>query len=157
MKRTPQRSGLAVAITTLLACQGAWAQQPESPGAQPPVPAQATIVQATIAQSGATAVQPAPQEAAQELVRMEEFAAEVRSGNKYTEQNPLLLKLDLEYFNSSSAKFLFDIFAQLKELQNDGIPVIVEWHYDEEDTDLREAGEDLALLCEMQFRYCPKV
>ena len=88
---------------------------------------------------------------------MEEFAAEVRSGNKYTEQNPLLLKLDLEYFNSSSAKFLFDIFAQLKELQNDGIPVIVEWHYDEEDTDLREAGEDLALLCEMQFRYCPKV
>ncbi|MCB0800039.1 MAG: DUF1987 domain-containing protein [Bacteroidales bacterium] len=88
---------------------------------------------------------------------MEEFAAEVRKGNKYTEQNPLLLKLDLEYFNSSSAKFLFDIFAQLKELQNDGIPVIVEWHYDEEDTDLREAGEDLALLCEMQFRYCPKV
>ncbi len=88
---------------------------------------------------------------------IEEFAAEVRSGNKYTEQNPLLLKLDLEYFNSSSAKFLFDIFAQLKELQNDGIPVIVEWHYDEEDTDLREAGEDLALLCEMQFRYCPKV
>jgi hypothetical protein len=88
---------------------------------------------------------------------IEEFAAEVRAGNKYTEQNPLLLKLDLEYFNSSSAKFLFDIFAQLKELQNDGIPVIVEWHYDEEDTDLREAGEDLALLCEMQFRYCPKV
>jgi len=88
---------------------------------------------------------------------IEEFTAEVRAGNKYTEQNPLLLKLDLEYFNSSSAKFLFDIFAQLKELQNDGIPVIVEWHYDEEDTDLREAGEDLALLCEMQFRYCPKI
>ncbi len=88
---------------------------------------------------------------------MEEFADEVRKGNNFTEQNPLLLKLDLEYFNSSSAKFLFDIFAQLKELQNDGIPVNVEWHYDEEDTDLREAGEDLALLCEMQFRYCRKI
>jgi hypothetical protein len=88
---------------------------------------------------------------------MDEFAAEVRKGNNFTEQNPLLLKLDLEYFNSSSAKFLFDIFAQLKELQNDGVPVNVEWHYDEEDTDLREAGEDLSLLCEMQFSYCPKI
>lgn len=51
MKRTPTRSGLAVAITTLLACQGAWAQQPESPGGQASVPAQATIVQATVGQS----------------------------------------------------------------------------------------------------------
>ena len=65
MKRIPSRSGLSVAITTLLACQGAWAQQPEAPDGQALVPAQATIVQATIAQSGATAVQPAPQEAAQ--------------------------------------------------------------------------------------------
>lgn len=59
MKRTPTRSGLSVAITTLLACQGAWAQQPEVPGSQATVPSQATIVHATIAQSAATAAQPA--------------------------------------------------------------------------------------------------
>ena len=34
MKRTPTRSGLSVAITTLLACQGAWAQQHDVPGGQ---------------------------------------------------------------------------------------------------------------------------
>lgn len=87
---------------------------------------------------------------------MEAFVAEVRKGNKYTDANPLRLKLDLEYFNSSSAKFLFDIFTHLRDLNNEGIPVEIEWYYDEEDTDLREAGEDLALLAELQFRYCPK-
>lgn len=86
---------------------------------------------------------------------MEEFASEVRKGHSYTDKNPIKIVLDLEYFNSSSAKFLFDIFAQLRDLNNDGIPVDVEWHYDEEDIDLREAGEDLSLLCEMPFRYCP--
>lgn len=87
---------------------------------------------------------------------MEAFVAEVRKSNRYTDASPLRLKLDLEYFNSSSAKFLFDIFSHLKDLTNEGVPVDVEWHYDEEDTDLREAGEDLALLAELQFRYCPK-
>lgn len=87
---------------------------------------------------------------------MEEFVAGVRKGNNYTDTNPLRLKLDLEYFNSSSAKFLFDIFALLRDLNNEGTPVEIEWHYDMEDTDLREAGEDLSLLCELQFRYCPK-
>src|SRR5690606_6756195 len=59
MKRTPTRSGLSVAITTLLACQGAWAQQHDVPGGQATVPSQATIVHATIAQSAASAAQPA--------------------------------------------------------------------------------------------------
>ncbi|HMT66295.1 MAG TPA: DUF1987 domain-containing protein [Bacteroidales bacterium] len=87
---------------------------------------------------------------------MEEFVAETKKGHNYTDANPFRLKLDLEYFNSSSAKFLFDIFEQVKELSDDGIPVDIEWHYDEEDIDLREAGEDLALLAELHFRYCPK-
>lgn len=64
--------------------------------------------------------------------------------------------LDLEYFNSSSAKFLFDIFTQLKQMNSDGVPVDIDWYYDEEDVDLREAGEDLALLCELPFKYFPK-
>ncbi len=87
---------------------------------------------------------------------MEAFAAEVRSGNNYTDSSPLCLKLDLEYFNSSSAKFLLDVLNFMRDLNNEGVPVDVEWHYDEEDVDLREAGEDLSLLCELTFRYCPK-
>ncbi len=87
---------------------------------------------------------------------MDEFAAGVRKDNIYSDEKPLRLKLDLEYFNSSSAKFIFDILSQLRDLNNEGVPVDIEWYYDEEDVDLREAGEDLALLCELPFSYCPK-
>ncbi len=87
---------------------------------------------------------------------LKEFASSLKQNNPYTDKKPLLFKLDLEYFNSSSAKFLFDIFTHLKELNNEGVPVVIEWHYDAEDTDLREAGEDLALLCDIDLKYCPK-
>ncbi len=87
---------------------------------------------------------------------MEEYAFALKKENPYTEEKPLLLKFDLEYFNSSSAKFLFDIFNVLKELKEEGIPIDIEWYYEEEDVDLREAGEDMALLSSLPFRYCPK-
>jgi hypothetical protein len=87
---------------------------------------------------------------------MTSFVARVKEKNQYTDSKPLVFKIDLEYFNSSSAKFLFDIFNQLKDLNTGGVPVIIEWYYDAEDTDLREAGEDLSILCEIGFSYCPK-
>jgi len=87
---------------------------------------------------------------------MEEFVAGIRMNSPYSDKNHLRFRLDLEYFNSSSAKFLFDLFAHLKDLNSAGVPVDIEWYYDEEDTDLREAGEDLSLLCDLPFKYCPK-
>ncbi len=87
---------------------------------------------------------------------MTAFVAWVKENNHFTDSRPLVFKVDLEYFNSSSAKFLFDILNQLKDLSHEGVPVIIEWYYDSEDSDLREAGEDLSLLCEIEFSYCPK-
>jgi len=84
------------------------------------------------------------------------FSGEINAGSPYTDAKPLLFKVDLQYFNSSSAKFLYDIFTILKEIMEKDIPVTVEWHFDEEDTDLQEAGEDMALLSGLEFKYCAK-
>jgi hypothetical protein len=70
--------------------------------------------------------------------------------------SPLRFQVDLEYFNSSSGKFLYDIFLELKRLSSSSIPVIVEWLYDEEDTDQQEAGSDIASMVDMKFTYIPK-
>lgn len=80
------------------------------------------------------------------------------NGNHYhfTSDNPFKLKIDLSYFNSSSAKFLFDIFSELKNLSASGIPVIVEWYYDNDDPELKEAGEDMAAMADMTFKYIGK-
>jgi hypothetical protein len=74
----------------------------------------------------------------------------------FSADNPLKLTIDLDYFNSSSAKFLFDIFNELKQLTPSGIPFMIEWYYDKEDLDMKEAGIDISLLLEMEFNYVPK-
>jgi SiaC family regulatory phosphoprotein len=76
---------------------------------------------------------------------------------KYSSKNALIMQTDLAYFNSSSAKFFYDIFAELKRLTDNDIRVIVEWFYDEEDLDQKEAGSDIALLVEMEFAFIPKI
>jgi len=74
----------------------------------------------------------------------------------FNNKNPLKFRIDMSYFNSSSAKFFYDIFSELKRVTSSDIPVIVEWCYDEEDNDMKEAGEDIAQLAEMKFTYIPK-
>lgn len=69
----------------------------------------------------------------------------------YSKENPLRFQFDFLYFNSSSAKLLYDIFSELKRIHDEGISVRVEWSYDKEDTDMLSAGQDFAILAEMDF------
>ena len=75
---------------------------------------------------------------------------------QYSSSSPLEMQADLDYFNSSSAKFLFDIFSELKRLPEAGIPVIVDWLYDHDDEDQKEAGADIASLVGMHFNFIEK-
>lgn len=74
----------------------------------------------------------------------------------YSKENPFRLNIDLSYFNSSSAKFLFDILSELKRLALADVPVIIVWLYEKEDVEMKEAGTDFAELVGMEFIYVPK-
>jgi len=89
---------------------------------------------------------------------IDKFNDELQSGNYkiFNETNPLTLKIDLNYFNSASAKFLLDILLELKKIRESGTPVIVEWYYEEDDIDMKEAGEDISELVEMELKYIIK-
>ncbi|HOB84818.1 MAG TPA: DUF1987 domain-containing protein [Bacteroidales bacterium] len=89
---------------------------------------------------------------------MDKFNSELISGNYkiFSETNPMILKIDLNYFNSASAKFLLDILLELKKIRESGTPVVVEWYYEEDDIDMKEAGEDLSELVEMELKYIIK-
>ena len=71
----------------------------------------------------------------------------------YSVEKPFILKLDLEYFNSSTVKFLFDIIRIVKSMKEEGIPIVIQWFYDLDDQDCLEAGEDLAALAEIDFTF----
>ena len=89
---------------------------------------------------------------------IEKFNGEIVRGDYkiFNETNPLTLKIDLNYFNSASAKFLLDILLELKKTSETGTPVVIEWYYEEDDIDMKEAGEDMSELVEMTLKYIIK-
>lgn len=54
-----------------------------------------------------------------------------------------VLKVTLEYFNTSSSKNLLEIFKAVKDAGNGNK---IDWHYDWEDEDMQEAGEDFIFI-----------
>jgi hypothetical protein len=74
----------------------------------------------------------------------------------FSEKNPLVLEINLEYFNSSSAIFLYELVMIIKAIRENGVPAKIKWYFDPADADSREAGEDLAILAEMDFEYANK-
>ena len=57
-------------------------------------------------------------------------------------QGEFTVDIELYYFNSSSAKFLFDFFEFLEESAEGGKAITINWRYRAEDDTMQEAGED---------------
>ncbi|HCT29166.1 MAG TPA: hypothetical protein DIW31_00160 [Bacteroidales bacterium] len=66
---------------------------------------------------------------------------------------PFTFKFKFIYFNSSSAKFIYDIIIMLNNFQKDGFPMKIYWYYDADDDELREAGEELSDMANVPFFY----
>lgn len=63
------------------------------------------------------------------------------------------LKVQLEYFNTSSSKCLLDVFRKLETLQKSGkSDVTVIWMYEDEDEDMMEAGDDYQTIVSIPFK-----
>ncbi|MAC36265.1 MAG: Fe-S oxidoreductase [Halieaceae bacterium] len=58
------------------------------------------------------------------------------------DEGAYVVDIELYYFNSSSAKFLFDFFEFLEESAEGGKSITVNWRYRAEDDTMQEAGED---------------
>ncbi|GIV38742.1 MAG: hypothetical protein KatS3mg033_0542 [Thermonema sp.] len=64
--------------------------------------------------------------------------------------------LKLEYFNTSSSKFILDILKKLEKIHKDtGKAVFVKWYYDEKDEDMEEAGHDFRDIINLDFELIP--
>jgi len=74
--------------------------------------------------------------------------------DKYTTQPVALTTLDiqLDYFNTSSAKCVIDLFKKLESIEkNNKGKVIINWHYNEDDGDMQEAGQDYQSIVKVTF------
>ena len=62
-----------------------------------------------------------------------------------------VVDIKLVYFNTASSKLILDILFKLEEIHDEGNDLSIVWHYQEDDEDMEEAGEEYADLVEMPF------
>ncbi len=76
---------------------------------------------------------------------LEEYTSESRK----EETN---LHVNLEYFNTSTSRYLFGIFKTLETYHLDGNPVAIHWYYEKDDYEMLESGEDYASILKVPFK-----
>jgi len=69
-----------------------------------------------------------------------------------TPEHPLKCTFKLEYFNSSSAKFISDMLVIIGNYNKKGLPVKLYWYFKEGDEDMLEVGEDFSEMIDMPFQ-----
>ena len=75
--------------------------------------------------------------------------------NNFAKQTRTIFEFRLEYFNSTSAKYIMDVLNVLNKFHNSGFDIQVKWFYDELDTDMKESGEEFAMLVKVPFEFTP--
>lgn len=67
-------------------------------------------------------------------------------------QENTVVNIQLEYFNTSSSKCILDVFKKLETISSQGKAIVINWHYEEDDEDMLEAGEDYEAIINIPFK-----
>ena len=70
-----------------------------------------------------------------------------------TKNKPFRVNFKLGYFNTAAAKFIADVLTHLRSSIQKGSNIKIFWHYNEEDYDMLEAGEDMAKMVDVPMTF----
>jgi hypothetical protein len=77
--------------------------------------------------------------------------------DKYFEGAPapkFIMNVNLEYFNTSSLKCIFQMLKKLADIDSSGTASVeINWYYEEDDDDMLETGEDICNLLNIGFNF----
>lgn len=64
------------------------------------------------------------------------------------------LTVKMEYFNTSTSKYILDILTEFQEMRNNkASEVTIYWYYKEEDEDMKEIGQDFRDLLRIPIQF----
>jgi hypothetical protein len=63
------------------------------------------------------------------------------------------IDVELEYFNSGSAKFVMQILRELSEVIHAGKELKINWYYEEGDDDILERGEYYSSILDLEINF----
>ncbi|MFW5793138.1 MAG: DUF1987 domain-containing protein [Bacteroidota bacterium] len=77
--------------------------------------------------------------------------------NEYieTQKTPMEFNFKITYFNTSTSKCFLIILEILESFYKKGGDVIVKWHFQKDDDDILESGEELFVELELPHKYIP--
>ncbi len=84
---------------------------------------------------------------------LDSYAKEQSEKSKTGRASSLQVQFNFEYFNSTSAKYILDIFKALNVLNDLGMEILVKWLYEEDDEDMLEVGEEMSRMSKLEFEY----
>ena len=86
--------------------------------------------------------------------KLKSYFEKILNNNKLEDfkENPVKFVFKLEYFNSSSAKFISDILILIGNYAKKDINVKIYWYFDEGDEDMMEVGEDFSDMIDIPFK-----
>lgn len=79
---------------------------------------------------------------------MEKFSETLTSDG-----TPIQFYFKLTYYNSGSFKAIINILLKLSNIYKNGHKVEIHWHYDQDDFQLREIGEELSEMVGLPFSF----
>ena len=88
------------------------------------------------------------------LAWFDEYSSYLLSASKGWE--PVVINLDFVYFNSASAKYILDLCKMIASLRAKGAEIIINWHYESDDTDMLEAGKEISKIAKIPFELTRK-
>jgi len=65
----------------------------------------------------------------------------------------LVINFKFDYFNTATAKVLYELLGRFKKIIDQGVDVIVNWYYIKEDDDLLEEGEIMSESLGIKFNF----
>ena len=77
---------------------------------------------------------------------------EALKGNQNNFGKAINVNFQLEYFNTSSSKCILDLLKLLATIKKNGVEVLVNWYYEEDDEDMLESGENYQEIVNIPFK-----
>ena len=67
----------------------------------------------------------------------------------------LVIDFKFDYFNTATAKVIYELLDKFSKIKKQGVDVIINWYYHPEDDDLLEEGQIMAEALGLHFNFIP--
>jgi hypothetical protein len=65
----------------------------------------------------------------------------------------LVIDFKFDYFNTATAKVIYELLNKFTKIQKQGVEVVINWYYHPEDDDLLEEGQIMAEALNLNFNF----